>query len=336
MQACFILSFLCPTTVCGQFRSIKELQTSGDKLDDYFLQARDFWECRAMICYERKVRVDPADDTNENVPRKGLTITVRSTKHRLSYYFNDYDRIGTNGTASCFETLIVGAREKRHFSNGPNRLEGLPERIRKMIPSRITVVEPDPTTGLRAQEGPNDSFYLEAVELDPYGLVLGDYNSIIGRGSNVDRMLRRWEVRTVFDSETESIDVTTARWKSTGSASTVVREIVFDNRVGGLPTNCRYMLLDKAGKINGSYHSEVKTSWDEYEPGRWKPVKITFSGKQGKILHEQSYDLYWVEANQVDELLSKYDWKKLIEDDSVVWHKLFRPLFESSIDVHRK
>jgi len=138
----------------------------------------------------------------------------------------------------------------------------------------------------------------------------------------LERVLKTWITRLELKSESETKGLLLSKWNGFGREENAVgrREIVFDSRVGYLPTSARVFLVNQSGKqeIN-----EVKTSWEQYKAEQWRPSQCIISYTLGPYRIEQTIEFAWADPEQLESFLAEQDLKAIVKDDYSDWYKLF-------------
>ncbi len=302
------------TSVSAQFESLADKDTAKDKLDHFFVQADDLSDCYAIAYRAQAAAVRETVGTIKVAPSSG--ITIKSTKRKFRYHCTELDNFGASGggpgVAWRSESLLVGGLERRR-SYSVERKNWLPE---------TKTIEPDPETGMRAGVKAGDFFGDFAHEIDPFGLVLGGVYCTRARNSELQKVLRTWITRLELKFETESKGFLLSKWNGFDREINAAgrREIVFDSRVGYLPTALRIFLIDHDGK---EANFGIKTTWEKYKADQWRQSQIVVSGYQGPDWVEETFEFAWAEPEALESFLSTQDLNAIVQDDRSDWFKLF-------------
>lgn len=313
MRATFFVFLVssCISTALAQFESLSDKESAKDKLDDYFVQADTFVDSFAVGFRAQTVLFNESTGVTKELSSSGMT--VKSSKQRLKYFCYEYDGVFNPPIPWRSESLLFRGLERR-------RSYSIETRNRPM--KKAETIEPDPLTGLRAESKSEDYFSDLGQEIDPYGLVMSVSRPTTGRNSELERVLKTWVTRLELKSETETKGLLLSKWNGFGREENAVgrREIIFDSRCGYLPTSVRVFLVDQAGKqvING-----VKTSWEKYKSGQWRPLQSVVSYTHGPDRIEETFEFAWAEPEELELFLSKQDFNAVVKDDYSDWYKLF-------------
>lgn len=299
----------------AQFESLSDKESPKNKLDDYFVQADDFVNCYAVAFRVHKVIVN--EETGDVRERDCSGSTVISRKQKLEYYCYEYDQVFKPPTAMRAESLRVGMTERRRAYSTETGYT-----------PKSSIVEPNPETGLRSNEPSKDFFSDLANEIDPYGLVLAATRASRGRNSNLDKVLKVWITNLELKSEREEKGLLLTKWNGFGrdENSVGLRELIFDSHVGSLPVTSRVHLVDSNGK---KVVSEVRTIWDEYKAGKWRPEKCILSYTFGRDRFQEEFEYEWAEPEELDAFLVTHDWKTIITEEQREWFKIFSDFLAS-------
>lgn len=162
---------------------------------------------------------------------------------------------------------------------------------------------------------------------DPYGLPFAAIGNCRGKLTSLDSLAKLMMLDTKLLNEVRLEHRLEAKYTKNG----FLRDLTFDERQGGMPTQMvDYLPFDK-NRGGKDYYSRTNTVWKEV-PGTdtWLPQRVVVLSENRKREETVEIDFVWPTVKELEKL-HEIQWEKIADDSSAEWWQLVKASLTQSV-----